>query len=92
MSDRTQIEWTPDVVDLRARRVAAAELEMTFRTATPNLDGFLVQTGEDRVCKVPAGRPVRWVLKEGHNTFRVRTLNLAGEKGPWCEASLQWQP
>ena len=36
VADRTQIEWTPGVSELRVRSVSPTELDVEIRSATPN--------------------------------------------------------
>jgi hypothetical protein len=50
--DRTQIEWTPNVPELRIRQVGPAELDVEIRSAMPNLNTYVVQPkgGEPQSC------------------------------------------
>jgi hypothetical protein len=90
-TDRTQIEWTPGVPELRVRRTAPGTLEVEIRSATPNLDAYLVQRngGEPRRCE--DGR-LLWRLAPGHNTLQVKTRNLFGIDGPPVIAEVTFQP
>lgn len=90
-TDRTQIEWTPGVPELRVRRTAPGTLEVEIRSATPNLDAYLVQRngGEPRRCE--DGR-LLWRLEPGHNTLQVKTRNLFGIDGPPVIAEVTFQP
>ena len=80
-ADRTQIEWTPNVPELRLFQVETGEIEVEIRSATPNFKAYVVRVndGEPHLCE--EGR-VRWKLKPGTNVLQVRCRNLFGIDGP----------
>ena len=89
--DRTQIEWTPGVVELRARQTATAELEVQIRSATPNLQAYVVRFNGGQPQTVTEGR-VQWELHDGENSLEVRSRNLFGVLGPSLLAAVSRQP
>jgi len=90
-TDRTQIEWTPGVVALRARQTAASELEVQIRSATPNLQAYVVRFNGGQPQTVTEGR-VQWELHDGENTLEVRSCNLFGVLGSILKAVVSHQP
>jgi hypothetical protein len=89
-TDRTQIEWTPRVPELRVRRTALDTLEVEIRGATPNLDAYLVQFNGDEPYRCEDGH-ARWKRKRGDNTLRVQTRNLFAIDGPPVTAHVTFQ-
>ncbi|NWG13986.1 MAG: transglutaminase domain-containing protein [Acidobacteria bacterium] len=89
--ERHEIEWTPGVPDLRARQVAPAELEVAFRSATPNFDTYLARLDNGSWKPVPGDR-MRWPLRTGENRLEIRTRNLAGIVGPVVSAAIEFKP
>lgn len=90
-TDRTQIEWTPGVPDLRVRRAAPTELEVEIRSATPNFEAYVVRLNGGEPLPSEDGR-LRWKLKPGANTLQVRSRNLFGVEGPLVTATVALQP
>ena len=90
-ADRTQIEWTPGVADLRVRQAAAAALAVEIRGATPNLEAYVVRLNEGPPQTVSDGR-VQWQLRAGENTLQVRSRNLFGVLGPSLMATVVYEP
>jgi hypothetical protein len=90
-TDRTQIEWTPGVPELRARQAAPGELEVELRSATPNFDTYLIRIDDGEPVRCDEGR-YRWKLHAGRNTLSVRTCNLFGIQGPQVAAEVTYQP
>ncbi len=90
-SDRTQIEWTPGVPELRVRQTGLGELEVAIRSATPNFKAYVVRIndGEPRLCD--DGR-FRWKLLPGANSLHVQCRNLFGIDGPPVIASVMFRP
>jgi hypothetical protein len=90
-TDRTQIEWTPGVADLRIRRADAMELEVEIFSATPNLDCYMVRQngGQPRTI---ANNRLRWKLHPGENMLQVRSRNLFGILGPSLEVKVVSEP
>jgi len=89
--DRRQIEWTPGVPALEVRRVAAEELEVAIRSATPNLAAYEVRLNGGPV-KDADGHRLRWTLAEGENTLEVRSRNAFGVLGPTVTATAIFRP
>jgi hypothetical protein len=89
--ERHQIEWTPGVPALNVRRVAADELAVEVRSATPNLAAYEVRLNGGAVRNVEDGR-VRWKLAEGENTLVVRSRNAFGVLGPAVTATVSFRP
>lgn len=89
--DRSQIEWTPGVADLRAHCVAFDELEVDIRSATPNFECYIVRINEDGPRRCEENR-LRWKLRPGCNTLEVRCRNLFGIDGPPVTARVMFQP
>ncbi len=89
--DRHQIEWTPGVPDLQIRQVSDTELDVTFRSVTPNLKTYLVRTNHGPWQAVSDGR-FRWVLESGKNTLDVRTQNHFKANGPTVTATVSFTP
>jgi hypothetical protein len=81
VKDRQEIDWTPGVTDLRVRQRAEGDLEVSLRSATPNLETYLVRSNGGE-WKPVAGDETRWKLQPGKNRLDVRTRNLAGVEGP----------
>jgi hypothetical protein len=81
VSDRDQINWSVGVPDVKIRRPAPGEVDVSFFSITPNL-----QTYRARVDNGPwqdvAGDRWHWKLKPGENLFRVCTRNRFGVEGP----------
>ncbi len=90
-ADRTQIEWTPGVADLRARRAGVGELEVEIRSATPNLEAYVVSRNGGQPQTVTGGR-FQWKLQAGENTLQVRSRNLFGVLGPSLMAAVVYEP
>lgn len=90
-TDRHQIEWTPGVPDLRVRRIAPAELEVEIRSATPNLDAYVIRQNDGETLTSTDGRQ-RWKLTPGENRLQVRSRNLFGVMGPPVTARVLFQP
>lgn len=90
-ADRQRIEWTPGVPDLKIRQVSGAELEVTFRSSTPNLKGYVVRTDGGLWQSVRDGR-FRWSLKSGKNTLDVRSQNHFAVNGPIVTATVVFKP
>ena len=89
--DRHEIDWTPGVPDLQARQSGAAELEIRFRSATPNFKGYLTRVNGGPWAAL-AGDRTRWTLRTGQNRLDVRTRNLAGVDGPIASALVEFKP
>ena len=89
--NRHEIEWTPGVPDLRVRQVAPEELEVQFRSATPNFQTYLVRVNGGS-WKPVAGDRTRWTLQAGENRIEARTRNLAGVEGPVVSAIVEFKP
>ena len=90
-ADRTQIEWTPGVPELRARSVSPTELDVEIRSATPNFEAYVLRINDDPAQVVADGR-VRWKLEPGENTLQVHTRNLFGVEGSLVTATVALQP
>lgn len=90
-TDRHQIEWTPGVPDLRLRRTTPAELDVEIRSATPNLDAYVIRQNDGEPLAATGGRR-RWKLAPGENRLEVRARNLFGVMGPPVTAVVLFQP
>lgn len=90
-ADRTQIDWTPGVVDLRVRRPADSELEVQIRSATPNLADYMVRFNGGQPQNAAEGR-IQWKLRDGENSIEVRSRNLFGVLGPSTVAAVAYKP
>jgi hypothetical protein len=90
-ADRTQIEWTPGVPNLRVRSVSPAELDVEIRSATPNFQAYVVRLNGSEPRASAEGR-LRWKLEPGTNTLQVRARNLFGVEGPLVTATVAFQP
>ena len=71
--------------------MAASELEVRIRSATPNFAACEVELIGDPVRNVKDGQ-VRWKLTKGENTLVVRSRNLFGVEGPLVTATVEFQP
>jgi hypothetical protein len=90
-SNRHEIEWTPGVVDLRARQIAQGEIEVQLRSATPNFKTYLTRTNGGPWQPL-AGDRSRLSLHAGENRFEARTQNLSGVEGPVTSAVVDFKP
>ena len=90
-ANRTQIEWTPGVAELRVRQAGAGELEVELLSATPNLEAYVVSLNGGLPQTVTRGR-VRWKLQAGENTLQARSRNLFGVPGPSLRAAVVYEP
>jgi hypothetical protein len=89
--NRHEIDWTPGVTDVRARRLAPGELEVQLRSATPNFDTYRVRIDGGLWRAVPGDR-VTWRLRPGENRLEARTRNLFGVEGPVASAVVEFKP
>jgi hypothetical protein len=89
--DRTQIEWTPGVPELRVHCAKPDELEVEIRSATPNFKTYVVRCNGDEPQFCDDGR-FRWKLKPGANSLRVQCQNLFGINGPPVTANVIYLP
>ena len=89
--DRRHIEWTPGVPELQIRQVSNTQLDVTFRSVTPNLKAYLVRTnGGD--WQAISDKRFRWKLELGKNTLDVRTRNQFEVTGPTVTATVFFKP
>lgn len=88
--NRQEIDWTPGVADLRARQTAEGELEVSLRSATPNLKTYLMRVNGGE-WKAIAGDQTRWELQPGKNRLDVRTRNFADVDGPIVSALVEFK-
>jgi hypothetical protein len=86
-ANRHEIEWTPGVVDLRARQVAPSAIEFQLRSSTPNFKTYLANR-DSAGWKPIDGDRLRIELRPGPNKLQVRTENLAGVLGPIATVSV----
>lgn len=86
---RHDIEWTPGVSDLRARQVAAEEIEVELRSATPNFKGYLIRLNGGP-WEPSSGNRARLRLRDGENRFEARSLNFAGVQGPVLSIAIEF--
>lgn len=90
-ADRTQLEWTPGVPELRVRQVEAGKFEVEIRSATPNFQAYVVRINGSEAYLCEDGR-LRWNLQPGANSLEVRSRNLFGCDGPLVTAHVMFQP
>ena len=88
--NRQEIDWTPGVADLRARQTAEGELEVSVRSATPNLKTYAMRVNGGE-WKAIAGDQTRWELQPGKNRLDVRTRNFADVDGPIVSALVEFK-
>lgn len=90
-TDRTQIEWTPNVPELRLTQVNREELEVEIRSATPNFKTYVVRIDGAEASGCEEGR-LRWKLKPGLNALQVQCRNLFDIDGPAVTAWVTIRP
>lgn len=86
--DRSQIEWTPGVPDLRLSQEDEAELRVTCRSATPNLQCYRYRIDRGRWRNSEDGR-FDWPLKKAKSTLELHTRNAFGVDGPTVKATAE---
>lgn len=82
------LDWTPGVVQLRARQASPTELALQLSSATPNLRDYQVRATGGAWRSLP-GTEYRWQLLRGTNILELRTRNLFGVEGPILTATVQ---
>ena len=90
-NDRTQIEWTPGVPELRVHCAQPDELEIEIRSATPNFKTCVVRCNGDEPQFCDDGHYL-WKLKPGVNSLQVQCQNLFGINGPPVIAEVTYLP
>ncbi len=90
-TDRHRIQWTPGVPELQVRQVSHGQLDVTFRSVTPNLKTYQVRLDQGPWKSID-GDQFRWVLGSGNNSIDVRTQNDFDSLGPTVTATLQFRP
>ncbi len=82
--DLRQFNWTLNQAEVLVRKNtpagSAAELELAFRTVTPNFDYFEIVVDQSQVYRTAASS-FRWMLHPGRNSLRVRPVNRFGVPG-----------
>jgi hypothetical protein len=81
VSDRTKINWSVGVPDVKVAHVAAGKADVTFASTTPNLETYRIRLNNGSWQDV-AGDRWHWKLKPGENLLHVRTRNRFGVEGP----------
>jgi len=79
VQERATIEWTPNVLDVKAR-VDGEAVEVTITSSTPNLREYQMKRGEGAWEQV--GEKVVIHLKSPQERILLRAVNLAGVSGP----------
>jgi len=73
--------WAPNGVVIYPRRLDHPEiLDVDFRTQMPNIEHYLVHTGDEDWT--PVSDRFSWKLCRGENHLQVKALNKFGRQGP----------
>jgi len=81
IGERHRIQWTPGVPELQISQISPSQLDVTFDSETPNLEGYLIRTDVGLWQPVDGGNYV-WNLELGRNALEICTRNQLGVLGP----------
>lgn len=83
--------WTLNQTEILARPLAGDEVDLGFRTVTPNFQCFEIAVDGGTPTRSPAPT-FRWHLHQGVNTISVRTINQFGVAGTESSIRLSVRP